>query len=86
MVEVGAKPGIARPGQPEGQGTGEGTKTGRKQSIPATAFGLVFKLYSEGYGYRRISSLLAERGINTSRSSVERLVKGQPPYQGRRVV
>ena len=53
---------------------------GRKRSIPESAFGLVFKLYSEGYGYRRISSLLAQQGINTTRSSVERLVKGRGCY------
>ena len=61
-------------------------KRGRPQAIPPEAFGLVFKLYSEGLGYRAISDRLAEmRVCYPTKSSVERLIKGLPPYSGRRV-
>ena len=55
-------------------------KTGRPASIPETAFGLVLRLYSEGNGYRRIARLLEGHGVFTTKSSVERLVRGLPPY------
>ncbi len=41
-------------------------------------------LYSEGHGYRRVASRLADLVVWTTRGSVERLLKGLPPYAGRR--
>ncbi len=60
-------------------------KRGRPQAIPPSAFGLVFRLYGEGLGYRAIADRLAEmRECYPTKSSVERFIKAQPPYQGRR--
>ena len=42
-----------------------------------------FRLYAEGHGYRMLASRLADLGVWTTRGSVERLIKGLPPYQGR---
>ena len=70
-----------------GTATLDSTKTGRPKSIPPEAYAEVFKLLSQGLGYRAIADALAERQLcYTTKSSVERMVKGQPPYQGRRVV
>ena len=55
-------------------------KTGRPQAIPPTAYQEVFQLRSLGMGFRKIATALEAKGIFTSRSSVERLVRGQPPY------
>ena len=69
----------------DGQSTGS-DKRGRRQAIPQEAFGLVFTLYGEGLGYRAIADRLAEmRVCYPTKSSVERLIKALPPYQGRRV-
>jgi len=53
---------------------------GRPVSIPETAFADVRRWRSQGFGYIRISRLLEGVGVFTSKSSVERLLKGQPPY------
>ena len=67
--------------------TSDASKSGRPRSIPPEAFGLVFRLYSEGLGYRAIADHLAEIGACcATKSSVERCIKGVPPYTGRRVV
>ena len=54
--------------------------TGRPTSIPEWAFGEVFRLRDLGYGCRRIVRSLEEAGVFTARSSVSRLLNGQPPY------
>ena len=54
--------------------------TGRPASIPQWAFGEVFRLRDLGYGCRRIVRSLEEAGVFTSRSTVSRLLNGQPPY------
>ena len=56
--------------------------TGRPASIPLWAFGEVFRLRDLGYGCRRIVRSLEEAGVFTTRSSVSRLLNGQPPYGG----
>ena len=58
---------------------------GRPQSIPPDFWGLVFQLYGAGLGYRAIATHLNKLGTFTTKSSVERLIKGRPPYAGRRV-
>ena len=58
---------------------------GRKPSIPQDVWREVFQLYAEGNGYRAISTALLVLGVLTSKSSVERLIKGKPPYVGRRI-
>ena len=54
--------------------------TGRPASIPEWAFGEVFRLRDLGYGCRRIARSLEAVGIFSTRSSVSRLLNGQPPY------
>ena len=54
--------------------------TGRSASIPQWAFEEVFRLRDPGYGCRRIVRSLEEAGVFTTRSSVSRLLNGQPPY------
>ena len=54
--------------------------TGRPASMPEWAFGEVFRLHSLGYGCLRIVMSLEEVGVFTTRSSVSRLLNGQPPY------
>ena len=56
--------------------------TGRPTSMPQWAFGEVFRLPDLGYGCRRIVRSLEEAGVFTSRSTVSRLLNGQPPYAG----
>jgi hypothetical protein len=58
---------------------------GRPVSIPESAFAECFRLHGEGHGYRRIADLLAGQGVYTTKSSVERLIRGLPPYTGRLV-
>ena len=41
----------------------------------------VFRLKSSGLGYQGIANELGRLGVATSRGSVERLLKGLPPYQ-----
>ena len=57
-------------------------KRGRPQSIPKHVWPEVFRLYSMGHGYRAIADLMIPLGVSTTKSSVERLVKGLPPYTG----
>ncbi len=57
---------------------------GRKRSIPAWAWAAAFRLYSEGCGYHMVATRLAALGVWTTRGRVERLIKGLPPYGGRR--
>ena len=54
--------------------------TGRPTSIPQWAFGEVFRLRDLGYGCRKIARSLEGVGIFSTRSSVSRLLNGQPPY------
>ena len=56
---------------------------GRKRSIPERVWSDAFRLYSEGHGYRMVAARLTDQGVWTTRGSVERLIKGLPPYQGR---
>ena len=61
-------------------------KMGRPQAIPPEAFGLVFRLYGEGLGYRAIADRLSEMGVcYSTKSSIERCLKGKGCYAGRRV-
>ena len=60
----------------------EGMTQGRKRSIPERVWGDAFRLYSEGHGNRMLASRLADLGVWTTRGSVERLIKGLPPYNG----
>lgn len=60
-------------------------KHGRPQSIPPEHWGTVFRLYADGHGYRAIADLLIPMHVSTTKSSVERLIKGLPPYSGRRI-
>ena len=42
-------------------------------------------MHRTGLGYQAIARELSRLGIATSRGSVERLVKGLPPYDGARM-
>ena len=54
---------------------------GRPRSIPNRVFETIISLREEGFGYRRITSILRkEHGVDTTKGSVERFVKKQPPY------
>ena len=55
-------------------------KTGRKQSIPPSAWPDVFKFHQQGFGCRQIARLLEQHQVFTTRSSVHRLIAGLPPY------
>ena len=55
-------------------------KTGRPAGIPPGAFAEVKRLHGLGYGCRRIAAMLEGRAVYTTKSSVERLLKGQAPY------
>jgi len=57
-------------------------KTGRPQSIPAWAWTEVLRLYGQGMEYRRVANPLIPLKVATTKSSVERLIKGNPPYAG----
>ena len=56
---------------------------GRPQSIPLWAWPEVFRLREHGLGYRRVAAALLCLKVWTTKSSVERLIKGKPPYPGR---
>ena len=62
----------------------DATKTtrpkGRPRSIPERLFVKVFRLKLGGLGYQAIADELNVLGVATSRGSVERLIKGLPPY------
>ena len=53
---------------------------GRPRSIPPEHFGTVLTWYREGMGYMAISRDLRALGVDTTPSSVRRLVKGQGSY------
>ena len=55
---------------------------GRPRSIPERLFVRVHAMHRTGLGYQAIAAELSRLGIATSRGSVERLVKGLPPYDG----
>ncbi len=57
---------------------------GRPRSIPPWAWPEVFRLHGQGLGYRRVANALIPLKIWTTKSSVERLIKGKPPYSGSR--
>ena len=59
-------------------------KTGRPQNIPHWAWPEVLRLHNHGLGYRPVAAGLVSLKVSTTKSSVERLIKGLPPYQGRR--
>ena len=61
-----------------------GVKIGRPQSIPRWAWPEVFRLYGQGLGYRAVAHALIPMKVSTTKSSVERLIKGRPPYAGER--
>jgi hypothetical protein len=54
--------------------------TARPASIPKLAFGEVFRFRDLGYGCRRIVGSPEEAEVFTTRSSVSKLLNGQPPY------
>jgi hypothetical protein len=56
-------------------------RLGRPQSIPEHLFVRVLRLKLAGLGYQAIANELNRLGVATSRGSVERLLKGLPPYQ-----
>ena len=56
--------------------------TGRPTSIPQWAFGEVLRLRDLGFGRLRIIRSLKEARVLTTRSSVSRLLNGQPPDAG----
>ena len=62
------------------QSAGERRGPGRPRSIPERLFVTVLRLKLAGLGYRAIANELNGLGVSTSRGSVERLVKGLPPY------
>ena len=55
-------------------------RKGRPKSIPERYFVRVFRWKLAGLGYQRIAHRLNAAGVPTSRGSVERLLKGLPPY------
>jgi len=57
-------------------------RRGRPRSIPERHFVRVHAMHRTGLGYQAIARELSRLGIATSRGSVERLVKGLPPYDG----
>ena len=52
----------------------------RSASIPQTLVPEVLRLQGEGLGARRIARSLERLGCWTTKSSVHRLLTGQPPY------
>ena len=57
----------------------------RPASIPPRVFPTVLSLAEAGLGVRRIAKMLEKHQVWTTRSSVHRLLTGQPPYQDRDV-
>ena len=55
-------------------------RRGRPRSIPERYFVRVLRLKLSGLGYQAIASELGRLGVASSRGSVERLVRGLPPY------
>jgi len=54
---------------------------GRPRSIPVRLFVKALRLKLSGLGYQAVAEELERYGVRTSRGSVERLVKGLPPYE-----
>ena len=59
-------------------------RQGRMPSIPPTVYQRVFDLHAQGLGVFRIAAALEGMGVFTSRGSVDRLLRGLPPYAGAR--
>ena len=57
-----------------------GNGWGRPASIPTSAFADVRRWHGQGFGCRRTARLLEGIGVFTSKSSVERLLRGKAPY------
>ena len=57
----------------------------RPASIPEKVVPTVLSLSRQGFGVRRIDRALEGCGVWTTRSSVHRLLTGQPPYQNANV-
>ena len=55
-------------------------KTGRRASIPDAFIGKVRQWHEKGYGCRKIAQLLQPHQVFTTKSSVDRLIHGKPPY------
>ena len=53
----------------------------RSPSIPERAVPMVVSLSQAGYGSRRIAKMMERHKIWTTKSSVHRLLTGQPPYE-----
>jgi len=53
-----------------------------KDDLPASPVRLyaAFRLQAQGHGCRRIATLLEDQGVFTTKSSVNRLLRGLPPY------
>ena len=61
-------------------------RQGRLASIPEIAYQRVFDLNRQGLGVYRITTALEDHGVYTSRSSVDRLLRGLPPYDASKIV
>ena len=59
--------------------------TGRPRAIPQELWGDIFEMYARGYGYRKISNLLLDRGVGASKSSIAQLIRGLGVYRGRKI-
>ena len=53
----------------------------RSQSIPREAVPTVLSLARAGFGARRIAKMMEKHRVWTTKSSVHRLLTGQPPYR-----
>ena len=54
---------------------------GRPRSIPNRVFETIISLRKQGNGYRRITTILRkDHNVDTTKASVERFIKSQPPY------
>ena len=58
--------------------------SGRPVSIPPAMWEAAFAIYAQGKGYRATVDALDVLGVMTSKSSVERLIRGLPPLSERR--
>ena len=56
----------------------------RTPSIPTELVLEVVRLHGAGLGRRRIAKRLEKFGIWTTKSSVDRLIRGLPPYHHQR--
>ena len=63
----------------------DSVKTGQTQSGMLWGWPEVFRLYGQGLGYRAVANALATLKVSTTKSGVERLVKGKAPYPARQV-